>query len=459
MMTSSAQAFWFAWACAAYSPPACRIAVSGGSVFAAKQAIALIRLGAARNIFFMRLRQLVFVLVIVFGCAIFSLALLRSPDTGSVTLADLADASRTAQPLGQATEAFFERLMQRDSLDIDLIFFGVLAIGAFVLALRAIFSAVRLARGEKLHGGQNRARRDMLVGTAAPRRASAFAATAAAREPRGAAVDFSEPLPVEAFPRRGEHALAHKLGACLSFFWRGLSGKMVFTFAAVVAVFGLLAMAAVYFALDRSLTLHALQRATVLAVNVGDMAPAYLLKQDAAGLREFLRKLAKAPEVAYALAEDRNGNIFAHSFAVLPQEVQDAGSAREAASAKARILSLGRGQVYEVAVPILEGRAGSARVALWKEEVDAAIDATVMPMMKWIAIVIAVGMVLAVVFVWRITRPIIRLVRTARQISEGDLDAPSLGVADLTEFGELSRALERMRSSVKAALIRLHQER
>lgn len=407
----------------------------------------------------MRLRRLVFVLVIVFGGAIFSLALLRSPDTGSVTLADLADASRTAQPPGQATEAFFERLMRRDSLDIDLIFFGVLAIGAFLLALRAIFSAVRLARGEKLHGDQNRAQRDTLGGTSAPRQASAFAATAVAREARGAAFELSESLSVEAFPKGSERSLANKLGTCVSFFWRGFSGKMVFTFTAVVAVFGLLAMAAVYFALGRSLTLHALQRATVLAVNVGDMAPAYLLKQDAAGLREFLRKLAAVPEVAYALAEDRNGNIFAHSFAVLPQEVQDAGSAREAASAKTRILSLGRGRVYEVAVPILEGRAGWARVALWKEEIDAAIDATVVPMMKWIAIVIAAGMVLAVVLVWRITRPVIRLVRTARRISEGDLDAPSLGVADLTEFGELSRALERMRSSVKAALIRLHQER
>jgi len=44
---------------------------------------------------------------------------------------------------------------------------------------------------------------------------------------------------------------------------------------------------------------------------------------------------------------------------------------------------------------------------------------------------------------------------TVRRISYGELDAPSLGVEDKTEFGELSRALERMRSSVKAAVMRL----
>jgi nitrogen fixation/metabolism regulation signal transduction histidine kinase len=63
---------------------------------------------------------------------------------------------------------------------------------------------------------------------------------------------------------------------------------------------------------------------------------------------------------------------------------------------------------------------------------------------------------MAILLVWRITRPILRLVNSARRISEGELDTLSLTVDDSSEFGELSRSFERMRSSVKAAMSRLH---
>jgi methyl-accepting chemotaxis protein len=73
-------------------------------------------------------------------------------------------------------------------------------------------------------------------------------------------------------------------------------------------------------------------------------------------------------------------------------------------------------------------------------------------------LVIGGGILMVIYFVWRINRPIIRLIRTARRISSGDLEAPSLGTEDKSEFGELSRALERMRSSIKAAMIRLQEK-
>ncbi|HEX9453452.1 MAG TPA: HAMP domain-containing protein, partial [Candidatus Binatia bacterium] len=87
--------------------------------------------------------------------------------------------------------------------------------------------------------------------------------------------------------------------------------------------------------------------------------------------------------------------------------------------------------------------------------VDAEIDQIVMPIVKLLLMVFAAGIFMAILIAWNVSRPILRLVRSARRISHGDLDAPSLGVQDSTEFGELSRALERMRSSIKAALVRL----
>jgi len=120
---------------------------------------------------------------------------------------------------------------------------------------------------------------------------------------------------------------------------------------------------------------------------------------------------------------------------------------------------VGDGNVYEVSVPVLEGQIGAVRVGLWKDEVDAEISKAVIPILKLVVLVMIAGIFLTILLVWRITRPISRLVATARRISEGELDVPSSGVNDASEFGELSRSFERMRSSVKAAIVRLNEER
>jgi HAMP domain-containing protein len=95
------------------------------------------------------------------------------------------------------------------------------------------------------------------------------------------------------------------------------------------------------------------------------------------------------------------------------------------------------------------------RVGIWQDDVDAAIGEIVTPLIKWLVLIVIGGAFTALFLAWNISRPIVRLVRLARRISHGELDAPSLGVEDKTEFGELARALERMRSSVKAAVMRL----
>ena len=102
---------------------------------------------------------------------------------------------------------------------------------------------------------------------------------------------------------------------------------------------------------------------------------------------------------------------------------------------------------------------GAVRVGIWKDDVDTEIGKTVVPIVKLIVLVVCGGVLMAIFLVRRITRPIVRLVRTARRISEGELDIPSLGVNEAGEFGELSRSFERMRSSVKAAIVRLNEDR
>jgi HAMP domain-containing protein len=403
------------------------------------------------------------VLLFALACAFLGLAILQSQQEGSVTLAELASGNHrsaaTDQILGEVAQSMREGGVWVTSLEVDLIFYAVLALCAILLALRAVVSAVRLKRVERL----TKAREVPAYGfnsevDVAREQVISLHSTSGAGSPRKIVVDRGTNRLLDVPLSAAAWSFLREAWAYLGSFSRGFSGKMIFTFTGIIAAFGVLTIGLVYFKLSASLTGHALQRARVLAVNVSDGAPAYLFKKDATRLRNFLRKLANNPGVAYALVEDRSGNIFAHSFAVLPQEVQSTEPSRNAKSDKPRTLRLGERLVYEVSVPILEGQIGAVRVALWKDEVDGEISATVIPLIRLVALVVLSGIGLAILFVWRITHPILRLVQTARRISEGELDTPSLGVADTTEFGELSRALERMRSSVKAALVRLHQE-
>lgn len=403
----------------------------------------------------MRNRVLIFVLLLSLGCAFLGLVLLNSETDRSVTLAELVSRdSRTAQPkenLKELVQSVRHGGLWLGSLEMDLIFYAVLAICGILLAIRAIVSAVRLGRAERIlqarnHSGYNEineagarpvasARSSRLGSPVADVAASSLSATR-----RTGATRFSPP----------------RAWARLAPYGYGLTGRMILTFTSVIAAFGALTLVLVYFTLTSSLTKQWIERARVTAVNVSDSAPVYLFRKDAAGLREILRRYASRPGMAYVLIEDRKNKIVFHSFTVLPEELQNAAPSNHLRSESQRVFRMGDGMVYEVSTPVLEGRIGAVRVGIWKDEVDADISKTIVPIIKLVVFVVCAGILMAILLVWRITRPILRLVNSARRISEGELDTLSLTVDDSSEFGELSRSFERMRSSVKAAMSRLH---
>jgi HAMP domain-containing protein len=239
----------------------------------------------------------------------------------------------------------------------------------------------------------------------------------------------------------------------------GLTGRMIIAFSAIIASFGLLTIATVYFTLTASLERHALDRARVTAVNIRDTVPAFLFKKDISGLRAFLGNYAGQGGVAYVLVENRAGKVLAHSFAVLPEEVRRESLQEPLTADKPRQLQLGERAVHEVAVAASDAKVGAVRLGIWRDEVNEEISRAVTPLVQLILLVVGVGVLLAIFLAWKINRPILKLVKTARSISTGDLNAPSLDVEDPSEFGELSRALERLRSSVNAAMNRLNAER
>jgi HAMP domain-containing protein len=408
----------------------------------------------------MRNRFLVFVLFFSLACAFLGLLLMVLGPNDSLTLADLPSRDHPpgglSQTLRELVQSIRDGKASLSSPDWDLILYAVLGACGGLLALRAVVSAVRMARIERLMRSQ------AITISAMPDKPAARAIGAtrsleigAPATPMGVVREQS----LSVAPRSSGTHLLSSLWLRLVPHDLGLAGKMIFTFTAIIAAFGALTLALVYFTLKSSLTKQWIQRARVTAVNVSDRTSSHLFKKDAVRLREFLRKYTNRREMAYVLIEDRKGGILSHSFAVLPQQLQNTVAIDRPQIDGQRLLRLGEGRVYEVRVPILEGQMGAVRVGIWKDAIDAEISKTVVPIMKLVLVVFCGGILMAIFLVWRITRPIVRLVKTARRISEGELDVPSLAVDDADEFGELSRSFERMRSSVKAAIVRLSEDR
>ena len=337
------------------------------------------------------------------------------------------------------------------SLGLEPIFYGVLGLCGLVLALRVVISVLRSMREQHSIAPREPASR-IIDAPLQLRRAETpdF-------PPARAAIAKVAPSPVAGLSSVAEFRKAIRLRDQVPRSAHGPVARLMFASAGIIAAFGILSAALVYFRLTSALSEHALQRAKVTAVNVSDGASTYLFKKNAAGLRELLRKYANRPELAYIVVEDRAQRILAHSFAVLPAELSERAKIRPDSAGNWRTVRVGGNPVHEVTVPIMEGRAGAVRVGIWSERMEKEISETVKPLITWLACVAAGGILAAVFFAWRINRPIFRLVSAAQAISRGDLDTPSPNVGDPGEFGELSRALERLRSSMKAALVRLGQ--
>ena len=408
----------------------------------------------------MRSRFFVLTLVFILALASFALLLAYFERSDSIALAALSTPEKSGVNSAKSVNQPVGGRVWLASVGLETFFYGVLGVCGIFLALRAIISALYIIKEERSRKMPVPVRSKIVQAPEVvivrdrhwrqnPQPEETYSERpAASAETRS---DFA----LERRPRRSSPGSVWARWASYRY---GLTCRLVFSFTGVVAMFGLFTIFLVHFTLFASLRRQVIERARLTAINVGDNAAGYLFKNNAKGLRDLLRKHVNQPEVAYIIVQNRAGKIFAHTLDILPEEVQNTTALGDIRTESQRSFRLGDGVVYEVTVPVMDGKIGAVRLGLWRDEITSEINRDVMPLVKVLLLVVGGGVLMAIYLAWRINRPILRLVRAAHRISSGDLDAPALGTDDKSEFGELSRALERMRSSIKAALVRLGGE-
>ena len=233
----------------------------------------------------------------------------------------------------------------------------------------------------------------------------------------------------------------------------GLRWKISTTFSGLILILGILVIAIVYYFTATALQKQVDLRSAAIASNLADAAAGLVSRKSTLELDALVAKYGRLDGVAYAFVQDPRGETLASSVQPFPVELKDAGGT----SASSRTTRLRGKTVYETRTPLLDGQLGLVRVGLWAETVQSDVRSTLLPIIGLIAACLVLGVFLSIMLAAKTIRPILDLKAVADEISRGRLDK-DVTIQTNDEVGELGRSLERMRASLKAAMIRLNRE-
>lgn len=236
----------------------------------------------------------------------------------------------------------------------------------------------------------------------------------------------------------------------------GLKRKMMVSFSGLILLLGILVSAIVYFLTGDALKKQAHLRAAAIATNLSDASAGFVARKSALETDALIAKYGRLEGVAYAYLQDAKGGIIASSVQPFPAEIKAPSPSANRRVSSSRLSSMGGRSVMETQVPILDGQLGSAHVGLWADVIQQEVTATVLPIVALVALCLVAGIVVAAILAGKTTRPILELKSIADHISRGQLDTV-ISFQSNDEIGDLASSLERMRASLKAAMVRLNR--
>jgi HAMP domain-containing protein len=256
-------------------------------------------------------------------------------------------------------------------------------------------------------------------------------------------------------PQESASVDSAKLVKPVSINWQrgGLRWKISTTFSGLILALGLLVIGIVYYFTAGALQKQVDLRASAIATNLADAAAGFVARKSTLELDALVAKYGRLDGVAYAFIQDPKGEVLVSSMQPFPVDLKDAGGT----TAASRVTRVRGKSVYETRSPLLDGQLGVVRVGLWAETVQSDVRSTLLPIIGLIAACLVLGIALSIMLASKTIRPILDLKAIADDISRGRLDT-TVSIQTNDEVGELGRSLERMRASLKAAMIRLNRD-
>ena len=170
-----------------------------------------------------------------------------------------------------------------------------------------------------------------------------------------------------------------------------------------------------------------------------------ILLNDLLGLHDLLKEtIANNPNIRYAFIVDNRGQVIAHTFdGGFPLDLISLNTAHTDEHHHTALIQTDEGLVWDTAVPILDGKVGTARIGLSDASVRAAVSTLTAQLILTIVLVSITGVLVAVFLTWILTRPIISLAHATQAVAKGDF-SPRVPRWANDEIGDLAEAFNSM---------------
>lgn len=199
------------------------------------------------------------------------------------------------------------------------------------------------------------------------------------------------------------------------------------------------------YALTATLTAQLEDQSVSISRDLAARATDPILLNDLLRLHDLLDEtLANNPNARYAFIVDPQGQVIAHTFeGGFPLDLLPLNSAQPDEYHHTALIQTDEGLVWDTAVPILDGKVGTARIGLSDVSMQAALSTLTAQLLLTILLVSAAGILVAVFLTWILTRPILELVTTTQAVAKGDF-SPRVPRWANDEIGDLATAFNAM---------------
>jgi signal transduction histidine kinase len=212
-----------------------------------------------------------------------------------------------------------------------------------------------------------------------------------------------------------------------------------------IILLGVSVMVQSRYALTATMTAQLEEQSVSVSRDLAARATDPILLNDLLGLHDLLDEtLANNPNVRYAFIVDPQGQVIAQTFeGGFPLDLLTINSVNADEHHHTALIQTDEGLIWDTAVPILEGKIGTARIGLSDVSMQSALSTLTAQLLLTIVLVSATGVLVAVFLTWILTRPIIELVRATQSVAKGDFTPRVPRWAD-DEIGDLAEAFTSM---------------
>lgn len=182
-----------------------------------------------------------------------------------------------------------------------------------------------------------------------------------------------------------------------------------------------------------------------IARDVAARATDLILVHDIYSLHQLLHETQNNyQDVRYVFITDPQGEILAHTFGSgFPLDLVTVNNVFPGDFQRTVELSTDEGAVWDVAVPILDGKAGIVRAGISDRSVQATMARLTSQLLLTMIGVLALSLIAASFLTWILTRPILDLVGATQAVAHGDFSLRVRRWAN-DEIGDLAEAFNQM---------------